>query len=121
MRPRRPTRFVLEVGIWKCRVFSRIPWTARTLHETTEAISLVSYPFISNVLIKRCCATSICDAIITADMNRLNSILAGCGKEEQIGGRGRQMTTGAISDGYLGYNLRSLHSHKPQEMAPPLK
>src|SRR6266487_1198138 len=86
MRLRRPTRFVLGVGISNCCLFRRILWTARTLHEASEAISLVSNPFFSNVLIKICCAASSCGAMIVADMKVLT--LSGLGKEEKRGRMG---------------------------------
>ena len=64
-------RFVLGVGISNCCLFRRILWTARTLHEASEAISLVSNPSFSKVLIKICCAASICGAMIVADTKAL--------------------------------------------------
>ena len=81
MQLRRPTRFVLEVGISDCCLFRRILWTVRTLHEASEAISLVSNPSFSNVLIKICCAASSCGAMIVADTKALT--LAGLEKEEE--------------------------------------
>ena len=65
--PRRPTRFVLGVGISNC--FRRILRTARTLHEASEAISLFSNPSFSKDLIKICCAALSCRAMI-ADTKR---------------------------------------------------
>ena len=64
---RRPTRFVLGVGISNHYLFRQILWTARTLHEASEAISLVSNPSFSEALIKICCAASSCGTMI-ADM-----------------------------------------------------
>ena len=78
---RRPTRFVLGVGISDYCLFRRILWTARALHEASKAISLVSNPSFSNVLIKICCAASSCGAMIVADTKAL--ILAGLEKEEE--------------------------------------
>ena len=80
MQLRRPTRFVLGVGISNCCLFRRILWTARTLHEASEAISLVSNPSFSKVLIKICCAASSCGAMIVADTEVLT--LAGLEKEK---------------------------------------
>ena len=77
MQLRRPTRFVLGVGISDC--FRRILWTARTLHEASEAISLFSNPSFSKDLIKICCAALSCGAMI-ADTNALT--LAELEKEE---------------------------------------
>ena len=68
------TRFVLGVDISNCRLFRRILWTARTLHKASEAISLVSNPSISNVLIKLYCAASSCGAMITADTKALTLV-----------------------------------------------
>jgi hypothetical protein len=79
MQLRRPTRFVLGVGISNCCLFRRILWTARTLHDASEAISLVSNPSFSKVLIKICCAASSCGAMIVADTTLT---LAGLKKEE---------------------------------------
>jgi hypothetical protein len=81
MQVRWPTRFVLRVGISNCCLFRRILWTARTLHEASEAISFVSNPFFSNVSIKICCAASSCSAMIVADTKALT--LAGLEKEEE--------------------------------------
>ena len=80
MQLRQPTQFVLGMGISDCCLFRRILWTARTLHEATEAISLVSNPSFSNVLIKICCAASSCGAMIMADTKALT--LTGLEKEE---------------------------------------
>ena len=60
------TRFVLGVGISNCCLFRRILWTARKLHKASEAVSLVSNPSFSNVLIKICCAASSCVGITAA-------------------------------------------------------
>jgi hypothetical protein len=55
MRLRRPIVFVLErLGISDSCLFERILWTARTLHEASVAISLVSNPSFSKALIKIC-------------------------------------------------------------------
>jgi hypothetical protein len=84
MQLRRPTRFVLEVGISNRCLFRRILWTARTLHEASEAISLVSNPSLVNFLIKICSAVFSCGAMF-ADTKALT--LAGLEKEEgRIGG-----------------------------------
>lgn len=57
---RRPTVFVLwGLGILDSCVFKRILWTARTLHEASVAISLVSKPSFSKALIKICRAAFI--------------------------------------------------------------
>jgi hypothetical protein len=77
MQLRRPTRFVLGVGISICCLC--ILWTARTLHEASEAISFVSNPSFSKVSIKICCAASSCGAMIVADTKALT--LAGLKKE----------------------------------------
>jgi hypothetical protein len=79
MQLRRPTRFVLRVGMSDCCVFRRILWTARTLHEASEAISLFSNPSFSKDLIKICYAAFSYGAMI-ADTKALT--LAGLGKEE---------------------------------------
>jgi hypothetical protein len=63
MHLRWPGRVVLGVGISSCCLFRRILWTARTLHEASEAISLVSNPSFSKVLIKIYCAVFCCGAI----------------------------------------------------------
>lgn len=60
-------RFVLSMGISNNCLFRRILWTARTLHEASEAISLVSNPLFSKLSIKICCAASSCGAIVVAD------------------------------------------------------
>ena len=80
MQLRRPMRFVLRVGISNSCLFRRILWTACTLHEASEAISLVSNPPFSKVSIKICCAASSCGAMIMADQKALT--LAGWEKEE---------------------------------------
>lgn len=64
MQLRRPTRFVLGVGISDCCLFRRILWTAHTLHEASEAISLVLNPSFSKVLIKIRCAAASCGAMV---------------------------------------------------------
>ena len=51
------------------------------LHEASEAISLISNPSFSNVLIKICCAESSCGAMIVADTKALT--LAWLEKEEE--------------------------------------
>jgi hypothetical protein len=79
MQLRRPTRFLLRVGISNCCIFRRILWTARTLHEASEAISFVSNLSFSKVSIKICCAASGCGAMIVADTKALT--LAGLKKE----------------------------------------
>jgi hypothetical protein len=79
MQLRRPTRFVLGVGISSC--FRRILWTARTLHEASEAISLFSNPSFSKDLINICCAAFSCGAMF-ADTKALT--LAGLEKEEDL-------------------------------------
>jgi hypothetical protein len=84
MRLRRPTQFVLGVGISNHYLFRRILWTARTLHEASEAISLVSNPSFSKALIKICRAASSCGAVI-ADAKALT--LAGEVWREKSGGR----------------------------------
>ena len=52
---------------------------ARTLHDASKAISLISNPSFSKVLIKICCAVSSCGAMIKADTTLT---LAGLEKEE---------------------------------------
>jgi hypothetical protein len=79
MQLRRPTRFVLGVGMSDCCVFRRILWTARKLHEASEAISLFSNPSFSKDFIKICCAAFSCGAMI-ADTKVLTR--ARLGKEE---------------------------------------
>jgi hypothetical protein len=79
MQLQRPTRFVLGVSISDYCLFRRILRTARTLHEASEAISLVPNPSFSKVLIKICCAAFSCGAMI-ADMKALT--LAGLEKDE---------------------------------------
>jgi hypothetical protein len=71
------------VGISNC--FRRILWTARTLHEASEAISLFSNPSFSKDLIKICCAAFSCGAMI-ADTKALT--LAGEKEEGRIDGAG---------------------------------
>lgn len=66
MQLRRPARVILRVGISDC-LSRRILWTARTVHETFEAISLVSSPFVSRVSIRIRCEASSCGAMIMAD------------------------------------------------------
>jgi hypothetical protein len=73
MQLRRPTRFVLGIGILSSCFFRRIFWTARTLHEASEAISLFSNPLFSKVSIKICCAASSCGAMVVADTKAANS------------------------------------------------
>lgn len=69
MRLRRPTVFVLwRLGISDSCLFKRILWTARTLHEASVAIRLVSNPSFSKALIKICCAAFICGGML-ADKN----------------------------------------------------
>ncbi len=53
---------------------------ARMLHKASEAISLVSNPFFSNVLIKICCASS-CGTMIIADTKALT--LAGIEEDKE--------------------------------------
>jgi hypothetical protein len=85
-------------------------------HTASEAISLVSNPLISNVLIKRCCAASRCGAMIVAAMNQLT--LAGWEQEGEEEGRAtREPITAGSCSGYLEYNQPSVHSHRPHEMA----
>jgi len=84
------TRFVLGVGISNCCLFRRILWTARTLHEASEAISLISNPSFSKVLIKICCAASSCGAMIVADTKALTL----AGMEEDRGCEGRWASVG---------------------------
>jgi hypothetical protein len=92
MQLRRLRRFVLRVGISNCCLFRRILWTARTLHEAFEAISLVLNPSFSNVSIKICCATSSCGAMIVADTRALTP--ACWKKRKNARSEGRQMTIG---------------------------
>jgi len=75
------------VGISSC--FRRILWTARTLHEASEAISLFLNPSFSKNLIKIYYTALSCGAMI-ADTKALT--LAGLEKEEgRFGGvMGRQ-------------------------------
>ena len=83
-------RFVLRVGISNC--FRRILWTARTLHEASEAISLFSNPCFSKDLIKICYVALSYGSII-ADTKALT--LAGLEKEEgRIGGVTRRQDCG---------------------------
>jgi hypothetical protein len=71
IRPRRSREFVLKVSISNCRVFRRILWTARTLHEASEAIILASNPSFSKVLIEICCALSSYGDMVVADTRAL--------------------------------------------------
>jgi hypothetical protein len=80
MQLRRPTWFVLGMGISNSCLFRRILWTARTLHEASEAISLVSNPLFSKVSIKICCAASSCGAMVVANTKAADS--GGLVKEE---------------------------------------
>jgi hypothetical protein len=105
IRPRRSREFVLKVSISNCRVFRRILWTARTLHEASEAISLASNPLISDVLIKRCGAASKCGAMIVADMNP-----EGCEKEERMRGVTDDHRE-RVAASTLEYNHSMVHSH----------
>jgi hypothetical protein len=73
MQLRRLTRFVLRKGISKSCLFRRILWMARTLHEVSEAISLVSNPLFSKVSIKISCAASSCGAMVVADTKAVDS------------------------------------------------
>jgi hypothetical protein len=73
MQLQRLTRFVLRIGISNSCLFRRILWTARTLHEASEAISSVSNPLFSKVLIKICCAASSCGAMVVADTKAADS------------------------------------------------
>jgi hypothetical protein len=72
----RPTRIVLGVDILICCRCRRILWTARIVHEASEAISLVSNPSLSKVSIKTCCARCSGGAIIIVDDTKA-PILAG--------------------------------------------
>jgi hypothetical protein len=96
------------VGILNCGVLRRIHWIARTLQETAEAISLVSHPLISNVLIKRCYAASTYDAMIVPDMNQLTQ--AGWERKER----------GAVAAGTLLCRVHQarVHSHNVRKWLP---
>jgi hypothetical protein len=67
---RQPT-WAVTVGISDCCVSRRILRTARTVHEASDAISLVSSPSVSNVLIRIHCVESSCGAMIVADTKAL--------------------------------------------------
>jgi hypothetical protein len=67
------TRFVLRVGISNSCLLRRILWTARTLHEASEAISLFSNPCFSKVSIKMCFAASSWGAMVVADTKTADS------------------------------------------------
>src|SRR5947207_2609936 len=82
-QPRRPTRAILRVGISDCFLSRRILWTARKVHDASEAISLVSNPSVSRVLIRIRCAASSCGAMIAADTKALT--LAGMEEEAKDG------------------------------------
>ena len=66
IQPRRPTRAILRVGISDYCLSRRILWTARTVHEAFEAISLVSNPSVSRVLIRIRYTTSSYGTMIAA-------------------------------------------------------
>ena len=56
---RRPTWFILGVGISGCCLFRWILWTVRIEHEAFVAISLVSNPSFSKVFNQNICAAFI--------------------------------------------------------------
>jgi hypothetical protein len=86
MQLRRPTRFVLGVvGISDCCLFRRILWTARTLHEASEAISLFSNRSFSKDLIKICCAAFSCGAMIADTKVLTRAGLEKKRKEDTVG------------------------------------
>ena len=107
-RPRRPTLVVLGVGISS---FRRILWTARTLDEATEAISLVLNPSFSKASIKRCVAASRCGAMMIADRELLT--LSEWKEEEMDQAHemddGRQQIPGV--SGIVPPGTKHLHSH----------
>ncbi len=72
--------FVLGVGISDCALFRLTLWTARTLHEAFMAISLVSNPSFSKILIKICCVAFVRGAMVA---NTKALTLAGLEEEEE--------------------------------------
>jgi len=77
-----------------CCLFKRILWTARTLHEASVAISLVSNPSFSNALIKICCAAFSCGAIV-AD----KKVLTGKKRKEGLMGQNGRADTSERTTG----------------------
>src|SRR3569833_74858 len=77
------------------RMFFPILWTARKVHEAFEAISWVSDPSVSRVLIKICCPACSCGAMIVAGTKTPTP----AGIKEEEGGRedGRVGTFVSIS------------------------
>ena len=112
MQLRRPTRFVLGVGISDCCLFRRILWTARTLHEASEAISLFSNPCFSKVSIKICFAVSSWGAIVVADTKTADA--GGLEKRKE-----EKMTAKSAFFKYLpGTSQISHTSHSPAPQHP---
>ena len=85
MQLRRPTRFVLGVGISNCSPFRRILWTVRTLHDASEAISLFSNPCFSKVSIKICVILSNKSAIVIVNSKTAN--FSGLKRKERTNNR----------------------------------
>ena len=111
MQLRRPTRFVFGVGISNRCLFRWILWTARTLREASEAISLFSNPSFSKALIKICCAAFSCGAMIT---NTKALTLAGLEKEERrIGGVARWVSSGTLEYNWAGCTATSVWKWTP--------
>ena len=63
--------FVPKVGNSINCLFRRILYTARTLHEVSEALISVLNPFFWNVSIKICGVASSCGAMIVGDTKAL--------------------------------------------------
>ena len=78
---RRPTWFVLGVGISGCCLFRRILCTARLEHLAFKAMSLFSNPYVNKVSIKICVAASSGGAIIVDDTLTLAGGKSRWGKE----------------------------------------
>ena len=79
---------------FRTAIFRRIPWTARTLHEASVAISLVLNPSFSKVLIKIRRAAFSCGIMIT-DTKALT--MAGEEEEGRIDGAGWWGASGLCS------------------------
>ena len=76
------------MGISDWRLSKRILWTARTVHDASETIRLVSNPSVSRVLVKIRSAASSCGAIIVASHESADSLE---GVEEEVGWEGRRV------------------------------
>jgi hypothetical protein len=86
----------------------------RTLHEASVAISLVSNPPFSKVLIKICCSAFSCGAMI-ADTKALTLAVE---KEEGLMGQGKPLIQPLrLAAVPSKYNRQGVHSHKCLEMA----